>query len=341
MPPKAQTLKQAKAAYKTRNQSTLTEREKKQIERSLELDRRAWRAKEQEKRKAEAKAKREEKERREREAAGGAGVSMTSQRRCDRFGFVGSQMHLGAFFGGGGRGTGGAEAVTGQVEGRNEGVEDCFDADLDDETLLEALQEGKDEGVNADQKPAVIEPPAAGNASPAASKVPCEDAAGSGGDLDFFWDDLDSSTQIARDIADEPKKSAEPKPAHNARSPATSFGSEEFDLSVEDIEAAQTKNTPQQKTEQDKRLMPPPALPKKTPATAKPEVKPPTSKLTMPPPPRLAKSRLSSGAPMQLNRLTPPKAISKPCSAAQFGFTLAELESFVDDNLQLTQVAPG
>lgn len=341
MLPKAQTLKQAKAAYKTRNQSTLTEREKKQIERSVELERRVWRTREQEKRKAEAKAKREEKERRDREAAGGLGASMTSQRRCDRFGFVGSQMHLGAFFGGAGRAAVGGAAVTGPTGDGVAGDTDCFDGDLDDETLLDALQKGEHERFNSDQQSAAVEPQAAETARPTASKAPCKDGADNGSDLDFFWDSLDSSTQIARDIADEPKKTTDSRPAQNSRSPATSFGSEEFDLSVEDIEASQTKEAPKQNTDEDKKLMPPPMLPRKAPTTVKAVTKPSTLKRASPLPPLPARSPEASSAPTQLKRLIPPKAISKPCSAAKFGFTLAELESFVDDNLQLTQATPG
>ncbi|KAI7380127.1 hypothetical protein KC328_g12956, partial [Hortaea werneckii] len=62
-----QTIKQAKAAYKSRAQQPLSDAEKKQLERSIELDRRAWRTKEQERKKAEALKKRQEKERREKD----------------------------------------------------------------------------------------------------------------------------------------------------------------------------------------------------------------------------------------------------------------------------------
>lgn len=236
-PPRAQTIKQAKAAYQSRNRSTLTERERKQIERSIELERRAERAKEVEKRRVQARAKREEKELMER----GSDAVMTSQRRCDRFGFVGSQMHLGAFFGGGGVGPVREKLQAGgAAESQTAEDEEFAGGSLDDEAMLDALAESNDEkAVRSGTQPAV----------PEQSRLQMSD-------LDLFRDDLESSTQIARDLATESAR-----PTTKPKSLSTSFGSEEFDLSVEDIEEAQSKDGSLAKTELDKKLMPPPALP--------------------------------------------------------------------------------
>lgn len=330
--PRAQTLKQAKAAYKSRSGSTLTAREKKQLERSIELDRRAWRVREAEKRKAEAKAKREEKERTDREN----GVGMTSQRRCDRFGFVASQMHLGAFFGGGGFAR---ERDVGQDEvGRERkasGDEDCFDRDLDDESMLNAVDEGNDAPI-AGKRRTIKEPPRASakwSVSGAAHSAKTAKAAAN--DLDFFWDDLDSSTQIAQDLAAE----SPAKAASKSASPNTSFGSGEFDLSVEDIEEAQAKDDQLARVVMDKTLMPPPALPVK-PAVSKKSI--PQAQSCVKPLRQSAQPSLPPPPAPQPKPVTPPSNMKKPAFAPTpyLGFTMAELESFVDDDLQLTQVAP-
>lgn len=163
--PQAKTLKQAKAAYKTRSEQPLTEREQKQLERSLQLDRRAWALREREKttrldtakkRAAQEKAQREEQAR------------LGTQRRCDKFGFASSQFHLGAFFRrpaapmaerademegrDAGEGVGGPviadarESADEREETKNIRADEAMDLnenefeDLDDDSLLEALQ---------------------------------------------------------------------------------------------------------------------------------------------------------------------------------------------------------
>lgn len=340
---RAQTIKQAKAAYKSRHQVHLSEREKKQIERSIELDRRAWRAKEAEKRKAEAKAKRDERERKEREKDVGAG--MTSQRRCDRFGFVGSQMHLGAFFGGGRSAGGPGDMANRKME---EVQEEAWDGDLDDESMLEALEEvGGREEHHAKQVPLEKEREASTNARiPQSNSAACTPPS----DLDLFWDDLDTSTQIARDLATE----APAKPASKPGSAASSSDSEEFNISVEDIEDASISSKPTANADADKKLMPPPALPvKPSPArTARPPAQiklvprsktaaaPKPSKRATPPPPKPAPLPVSVQQIQQKKSNFPVKAAPKPAFSSHLGITMAELESFVDDDLQLTQVDP-
>ncbi len=123
-------------------------------------------------------------------------------------------------------------------------------------------------------------------------------SAGNADDLDSFFDDLDSSTQIARELSVE--YTAPLPDAVN-----TSFGSAEFDLTLEEIEELEKpsiKPPPAvDKAQNDRKLMPPPALPTWKPALAK-----------------------------------PPTPVAM-CS----GYTKEELEFFAADDLQLTQVDPG
>ena len=89
--PQATTIKEAKAAYKTRAEQPLTEREKKQLERSIQLDRRAWGLREREKNKLDLAKKRAAQEKAQKEEERRIGT----QRRNDKFGFKSSQFHLG------------------------------------------------------------------------------------------------------------------------------------------------------------------------------------------------------------------------------------------------------
>jgi hypothetical protein len=150
-------------------------------------------------------------------------------------------------------------------------------------------------------------------------------------DLSSFWDDLDSSTQIARDldiIADD---------ADDVASCNTSFGSGSFDFTAEELD-----------------ILDPP---KPAPPAAKTHPPPTPAFTTMPPPQRPAKRSpisIRSIPPHQLFQHAPdqqPKcqnAIRGPFLPARslycspdLGFTLTQLESFVDDDLQLTQTMPG
>lgn len=329
MAPRAQTLKQAKAAYKSRNQNTLSEREKKQLERSIELERRAWRARESEKRKAEARTKREERERKGRDDTAG----MTSQRRCDRFGFLGSQMHLGAFFGGGGGGDGRAgakgQAVTPTMDRGSLAEDDCFDIDLDDESILEALGPN-DTTISAVQENGPAHLPtklaSGGCESQARSRKP------NLSDVDLFWDDLETSTQIARDLASDRIALSTSK----LGSPNNSFSSGDFDISVEDIEEAHPRGAEQDRNEADKELMPPPALPGKFNA----ENVVPSRALVERPLSTTSASKSLGPARTSSNVDKAATTFRKSTFAPYLEFTTAELESFIDDDLQLTQIDP-
>lgn len=304
-----QTIKQAKAAYKSRGQPSLTEQEKRQLDRAIELDRRAWRTKEVDKRKAEAATKKAEKDRKQREEA--QRMRLGSQRRCDRFGYKSSQMHLGAFLGKR------KDAMKENLPAMQETSEsESFgDDDLDDETLLDAITTIEQPIL---RHSSVRQTPTATHSAPASkqahdtttthSNPPGQQAhttisvtsaepshpAQVTEDLSCFWDDLDSGTQIARDLAMEEHQA--PKATTTTSSKASSFSSGDFDLTIEDMEELDPAPPPPpnapSKLEQDKKLMPPPPLPQ---------------------------------------RHAPP--------AEQF--TMSQLESFFDEDIQLTQGDPG
>ncbi|KAI6897995.1 hypothetical protein KC318_g9736 [Hortaea werneckii] len=230
-----QTIKQAKAAYKSRAQQPLSDAEKKQLERSIELDRRAWRTKEQERKKAEALKKRQEKERREKDDH--ERTMLGTQVRRDRFGFRGSQMHLGAFFGGhGGKGEK-TETAKRPEKAREPGcmeqtASDDLDA-LDDESLLGAMELSP----TIARSEASIPPQVSLDETPTArvsqhgtpSNVQSEPVRTIQEDLGDFENELGSSSQIARELnCEETNVAREPRNA--------SFSSADFDLTAEDLE---------------------------------------------------------------------------------------------------------
>ncbi|TKA75082.1 hypothetical protein B0A55_05590 [Friedmanniomyces simplex] len=331
------TLKQAKADFKARGRPTLSALEQKQLERSIQLDRRAWGVKEREKRKADAarkraveNEKREQGEREKKALAVGEG-----RRRCDRFGYLGSQLCLGAFFGGGGE-------VGKRGEVRDEGTvkvegddrlrvdeEEAFGDDgVDDETLLDALASPKcikSERPQHPQSDSAVPVPVSPRATVlrrSATEPPFTMA----DELGDFWDELGSSTQIARELASE-----DPKPGPNATGSKSAI---QTARSIPHViifhpppRAGNTRPKSALKSDWDRKLMPPPMM------------KPPPRPLRNsrhPPVPR---------PPLGIIKVSQPlarTASSVPQPAAKFSFfTKTELEDFVDDDLQLTQVAPG
>ena len=296
MPPappqsRPQTLKQAKAAYKSRNQPTLTEKEKRQLDRAIELDRRAWRTKEADKRRAEAAKKKAEKDRTQREEM--ERMRLGSQRRCDRFGYKSSQMHLGAFLNM--RHAGSEDTKENTYALGEESDRSSFgDDDLDDETLLDALNAAK-EAAKQDIRPFTTttttmhhENGTKSYHKPATHQSPSHISTPAMEDIESFWEALDSSTQIARDLSSHTPNQKSVRFA----SAASSFSSGEFDLTIEDMEKLDPQPIRQLKPEDDRKLMPPPPVP---------------------------------------THNTEPTA----------EFTMSQLESFVEDDLQLTQAGPG
>ncbi|KAK4903109.1 hypothetical protein LTR27_000037 [Elasticomyces elasticus] len=411
------TIKQAKADFKARGRPTISVLEQKQLERSIQLDRRAWGVKEREKRKAEAaKLRRVEKERSEKEARKKKALA-GGKTRSDRFGYASSQMHLGTFFGGGGVKKEEDVKSEPKVEVELENDDDMFGDDgLDDETLLETLESpvctsdtpqlGVEAKVTA-EIPAttrsalqqchaqlsvtsrtndsgtltgVARRPFGAKAvtktsSLIASRAQTEPPAAVACDPSDFWDDLESSTQIARDLAfDEPKVEAAPAtaqhqsrnaaqrkaitktPANNKTLPGHFFPSRlsgtasKFPepappppppmraLSFAEITGAPAHLTappskPAIDAERDRKLMPPPMM--KRPVTMRLPPQPVRqSRPTIAVPP--ARITTTTRTPHRL-----AKPVVKPFTKPVVLFTMTELENFVDDDLQLTQVAPG
>jgi len=290
-----QTLKQARAAYKASANGAVSEAERKRLDRLVELDRRAWRAKETEKRRAEALKKRAENDEKDR-----SNVHLATQRKCDKFGYKSSQMHLGAFFGRPGVTTHGTRN---SAEGLESFVEDeeFDDETLDDQILLAALEK-KEDGRSSTYAPAHIgsrHPPAIG---PRKASERDQARALISAHEPLLFEDFGSSTQIARELDDDlpNKRETTSKPIRTTSSCSTGeFGI--FELTDEDIEGLE-ESVDQEPTEprlrtvtEDRILMPPPPLP---------------------PPP------IASASPVRL----------------QSGFTVSELEYFIDDDIQLTQV---
>lgn len=359
-----QTIKQAKAAYKSRVQQPISEAQRKQLERSIELDRRAWRAKEQEKRKADALNKRAEKELREKDER--ERVQMGSQRRCDRFGYKSSQFHLGAFFGGGG-----AKNQDWVPESKREELlpqvkEDFEEEGMDDESLLDALESPptvkKTVPVLQQGRPPprhVVPPPppplfAERSVQPGQRKQ-TEPPPDLDNELGALFDELGSSTQIARELDTEDASRA--KGSRNA-----SFNSADFDLTADDLEELDPSPQPPPAPigappviKTARQLMPPPVIPSKP---QMPSARPPSRPLSARPPGHI-KTLMApppvpcKPSPLPAKTVAGPSTFSKLNAASQAlqpsgidhhscgGYTRGELESFVDDDLVLTQATPG
>jgi hypothetical protein len=350
--PQATTIKQAKAAYKTRAEQPLTEREKKQLERSVQLDRRAWGLREREKNKLDLAKKRAAQEKVQKDEERRIGT----QRRNDKFGFKSSQFHLGAFF----RKPGPAPladsedrkvdigneqsdvsrtatTTTPEVEMKVEkGQHEDLDGDssdefegVDDESLLEALQSPEvvrtnpvSPGVHTRSTTSMPPPPRpafvkSANKSPAQPPVQIVE--------DLEWQDfLESSTQIAREIGTEASATRSP-PAHAPAAKETlrmgSFSSGSFEFTEDDIEELDPTPCPRVQHE-------------RTPEQAKAA----SERMAMPPPPLPFKQRAQEPKQEGPRRGFISKYATEPSHTHDdIGFSMTQLESFVEDDLQLTQ----
>ncbi|KAF2859397.1 hypothetical protein K470DRAFT_271574 [Piedraia hortae CBS 480.64] len=209
----AMTSKQAKAAYRARGCPTMTDKEKRQMERDMELSRREEVIKEQ-KRKAELRKKKAEAAVHAKEEAK---AMVGSQRICDRYGHLSSQYHLGAFFGEKKRknvaDTSKPEEFKSKEPKSKEPKsaapkakepkpdETAFDdSDLEDEVLLEVLDSAKR------PKQAEDELPAPANEMPEPDVVKPKPLTKAEDELSSFIDEFESPSQIAREIAEEPPR---------------------------------------------------------------------------------------------------------------------------------------
>lgn len=349
--PQAKTIKQAKAAFKTRTEQPLTEREQKQLERSVQLDRRAWGIREREKNKADLAKKRVAQEKAQKDEERRLGT----QRRFDKHGFKSSQFHLGAFFGAphpvvrNPVPESKANAATaGRVEHNEPGhgekttflddndtseFEDEYE-DVDDESLLEALQSPeltrvrKMQGAPAIPDTSMPPPPRPKLVPPSPYHV---DQVHDQAEEDLEWCDfLESSTQIAREIDADPSTAITTTTSPQAHRPAareavrtTSFSSGSFDLTEDDIE--QLDPTPRPDTNNEHHEMH-----KQTKAATEP--------MSMPPPPlplnRVQQRTVVKHQAQGTNTMTSSEHTH---AEERLGFSMTQLESFMDDDLELTQ----
>jgi hypothetical protein len=353
--PQAATIKQAKAAYKTRAEQPLTEREKKQLERSIQLDRRAWGLREREKNKLDLAKKRAAQEKAQKDEERRIGT----QRRNDKFGFKSSQYHLGAFF----RKPGPApladskdckvDVANGQSdvlqpatttapevemnvdrdqkEDLDDDISDEFEG-VDDESLLEALRSPevmriKPVPPDAQAQSVISMPPPP---RPAFAKATHINSAPSPVRIaeDFEWQDfLESSTQIAREIGTSTEASAihlspDHVPVAKETLRAESFSSGSFEFTEDDIE--QLDPTPCPRV----RHRPTPA-----------QTKAASERMAMPPLPLPLKQYAQEWERKGPGGLLGAKYVTEPMHAEDdLGFSMTQLESFVEDDLQLTQV---
>jgi hypothetical protein len=337
--PQAKTIKQAKAAYKNRAEQPLTEREQKQLERSVQLDRRAWAIREREKNRLDLAKQRVAQEKAQKEQERRIGT----QRRNDKFGFKSSQFHLGAFFRkpnpmlSAGSREGNVDIVNDHshrdpdkatspiAEEKMDAEEDEYE-DVDDESLLEALQSPELARFNKAQldiqaKPDFsMPPPPLPTFVQAISKPQAQLPAQPETDLEWH-DFLESSTQIARELSTETPTPPPHVPAAREPYRTGSFSSGSFELTEDDIE--QLDPTPRSRTLTEHNTKQTGAL---------------DDRMKMPPPP------LPTKRSVQRRTDEEPGAVIKPIHPVKtihaqddLGFSMTQLESFVEDDLQLTQ----
>ncbi|KAF2216102.1 hypothetical protein CERZMDRAFT_82143 [Cercospora zeae-maydis SCOH1-5] len=411
---KKQTIKQAKASFKARGRPTLTEKESRQLQRALELEERADRAREAEKRRLEAAKKRSEREKRE-QAQGKQQIQLGTQRRCDRFGYKSSQYHLGAFF------RKQATESRGLVEATRQYAQEAFEDDgLDDASLLMALNAAPRSSGPASKPPesdaSLMPPPPL---PPAAVTLVQARLAEQQEDFSDLFDSLDSSTQIAKAL-DSPSSNATSTikvldhAAAGARSSATtaraeafhadsptlpedmsdffgelasgtqiareledgvnqerrssnasssSFSSGSLDLTIEDvamIDSANSLNSPSlastaswPKPSKSSGNIMHPSGPDRHVASVSPGSRAITRARTNPraaamPPPALpskvSRASITSPTPVLMKQKVscirgPFLSASNLYCSPDLGFTSTQLESFIEDDLQLTQVS--
>ncbi|KAK6433774.1 hypothetical protein LTR95_010047 [Oleoguttula sp. CCFEE 5521] len=321
----------ARAAYKSRScTNVLSDREQKRLERAALLERRAWGVKEREKRRVDAARKRAEVEREEREERIKVGVKGT-QRAKDRFGFRGSQRCLGVWFG--------DQRKTEEQMGRKLGG-GGMDAEVWDETDEDNLMEGFKEPANPEEKPGenpgkvedISRELGLAHRNEAQSVAQPHEALRHDSVLDDEWDDELLAdyipTQCARKAVDpfgRPSDKSSPRaPEPHPPSLTTSFDS--IDFTEEDFDALDstvlTSSPVKIVAERTTTTMPPPALP---------------SRMSRPHPQRDKAKGLSRSVSLPM----PARHVELGREARTPSFTMTQLESFVEEDLQLTQALDG
>lgn len=212
-----QTLKQAKAAFKARGSTLVTDTEKRQLERGAILLQRAERIKEAETRKKELKKKSVQ------DTKTTKACLLGTQRVNDKFGYQRSQFHLGAFL----KPKAAVPVAAPLSDVREESPEPWEDDSVDDDTLLDL----------AGESPATTTkvPPARAPSQQTPSKTQghATNLLVSPSTTDEFgsFDDLfERSSQLTRDLS-EPVP-----PVTRSFDRIPSFTSADFDLSADDLE---------------------------------------------------------------------------------------------------------
>ncbi|KAG9648184.1 hypothetical protein KCU95_g7879, partial [Aureobasidium melanogenum] len=277
-----QTLKQAKAAFKARGSTFVTDTEKRQLERGAILLQRAERIKE-----AETRRKEVLKKKALQDAKASKVCLLGTQRVNDKFGYQRSQFHLGAFLKPKAAVPAVAPAPLPALQ-EDSPTEPWEDDGVDDDTLLDLAGESPVTTIKAPsaQAPSQQTPSKThGDVKHQLVSPSSTDEFGSWGDL------LERSSQLAPDLSVPPKPAPPSTPSFD-RIP--SFTSADFDLSADDLEELDwsVDNLPSQKTitapqankngdmrswldgknqkpeaehDNDRKLMPPPKLPTKRP----------------------------------------------------------------------------
>jgi hypothetical protein len=315
-----QTLKQAKAAFKARGSTLVTDTEKRQLERGAVLLQRAERIREVEARKKELKKKSVQ------DTKATRACLLGTQRVNDKFGYQRSQFHLGAFL----KPKPVVPAAPPLPEVQ-EGLsqEPWEDDGVDDDTLLDLAGESP---VTTIKAPSVRAP---SQQTPSKTQGHVNNQLISPSTTDEFgsWDDLfERSSQITRDLS-TPQKPTHVLPATRSFDRIPSFTSGDFDLSADDLEeldwsAENLRNDnqlPQAPEQANKNGVMRSWLNENN--VKKEETGHDIDRKLMPPPPRIPK------------KLTPPTRIDSVARAAvpPHGISLADLEGLAAEEIQLTQ----
>ncbi|KAG9944397.1 hypothetical protein KCU85_g7993, partial [Aureobasidium melanogenum] len=277
-----QTLKQAKAAFKARGSTFVTDTEKRQLERGAILLQRAERIKE-----AETRRKEVLKKKAVQDSKASKVCLLGTQRVNDKFGHQRSQFHLGAFLKPKPAAPAVAPAPLPTVREESP-IEPWEDDDVDDDTLLDLAGESPVTTLKA------LSAPAQSQQTPSKTHSDVKHQLVSPSTTDEFgsWGDfLERSSQLARDLS-IPQKPTPPTTPSFDRIP--SFTSADFDLSADDLEELDwsVNDPPPQNTiiapqanknegmrswldekklkgeaehDKDRKLMPPPMIPAKRP----------------------------------------------------------------------------
>ncbi|KAF4552726.1 Hypothetical protein D9617_9g025160 [Elsinoe fawcettii] len=317
-----QTAKQAKAAFKTRGATYVSEAEKKRLERGAELLRRANRIKAQEAKKKEWQDKQAK--------SGGKqqDVNLSSQRRLDKFGYASSQFHLGKFFK--------SAPTTGGASIKNETiVEDVepTEAEQQDEPPTSPI----DIDMFLDSSTQIAKDISADETRPVLATTPHKSPVK---ELNFpsFSSDFDEDTIAQLDGAVEELRRSQ-SPIKSQTPSVSALQKTQSAFEIDRVKPARMLPPPQPPL----RAMAPPMLPPPRPAQAlslsttisRPRAFQPPERSMAPPPKSFVPAKQSSILPSPNPR---PRPVAPDLS--KFGISHADLESLAADDIVLSQMPP-